>query len=47
MALASFKFLPGIDKQDTPSGAENRWWILIIQDLDINFLKKLEDGHRF
>jgi hypothetical protein len=25
MALASFKFLPGIDKQDTPSGAENRW----------------------
>tara|TARA_R110001583_G_scaffold124638_2_gene276095 strand:+ start:3865 stop:6081 length:2217 start_codon:yes stop_codon:yes gene_type:complete len=25
MALASFKFLPGIDKQDTPVGAENRW----------------------
>jgi hypothetical protein len=25
MALVSFKFLPGIDKQDTPVGAENRW----------------------
>ena len=25
MALVNFKFLPGIDKQDTPSGAENRW----------------------
>jgi hypothetical protein len=25
MALANFKFLPGIDKQDTPVGAENRW----------------------
>ena len=25
MALIDFKFLPGIDKQDTPVGAENRW----------------------
>ena len=25
MALIDFKFLPGIDKQDTTSGAENRW----------------------
>ena len=25
MALIDFKFLPGIDKQDTSSGAENRW----------------------
>ena len=25
MALVNFKFLPGIDKQDTPAGAENRW----------------------
>ena len=25
MALVNFKFLPGIDKQDTPVGAENRW----------------------
>ena len=25
MALVIFKFLPGIDKQDTPVGAENRW----------------------
>jgi hypothetical protein len=25
MALIDFKFLPGIDKQDTSAGAENRW----------------------
>ena len=25
MALIDFKVLPGIDKQDTTSGAENRW----------------------
>ena len=25
MALIDFKVLPGIDKQDTESGAENRW----------------------
>jgi len=25
MALINFKVLPGIDKQDTTSGAENRW----------------------
>jgi len=25
MALIDFKFLPGIDKQDTPVGAEQRW----------------------
>jgi len=25
MALVNFKFQPGIDKQDTPVGAENRW----------------------
>ena len=25
MALIEFKVLPGIDKQDTTSGAENRW----------------------
>ena len=25
MALIDFKVLPGIDKQDTASGAENRW----------------------
>ena len=25
MALIDFKFLPGIDKQSSDSGAENRW----------------------
>ena len=25
MALIDFKVLPGIDKQDTTAGAENRW----------------------
>ena len=25
MALVEFNFRPGIDKQDTPAGAENRW----------------------
>ena len=25
MALVEFKFKPGIDKQDTEVGAENRW----------------------
>ena len=25
MALIEYKFLPGIDKQSTTAGAENRW----------------------
>ena len=25
MALIEYNFLPGIDKQDTTAGAENRW----------------------
>ena len=25
MALVEFKFRPGIDKQNTSAGAENRW----------------------
>ena len=25
MALVEYSFLPGIDKQDTTAGAENRW----------------------
>ena len=46
MALIDFKVLPGIDKQDTTSGAENRWVDCDnVQDLDMDYQKKLVVGH--
>ena len=44
MALIDFKVLPGIDKQDTESGAENRWVDCDNTRLDMDYLKKLVVG---
>ena len=44
MALIDFKVLPGIDKQDTASGAENRWIDCDNKDSDMDCQKKLVAG---
>ena len=45
MALIEYKFLPGVDKQSSDSGAENRW----IDSDNVRFRyalpEKVGDGH--
>ena len=45
MALINFKILPGIDKQNTTKGAENRWIDSDNIVLDTVYQKKLVAGH--
>ena len=45
MALIDFKVFPGIDKQDTTAGAENRWVDCDNVRFRYNFQKKLVVGH--
>ena len=45
MALINFDIIPGIDKQNTTKGAENRWIDSDNVVLDMDYQKKLVAGH--